>query len=375
MDEDMMQQQVLDQAALAGRSTDTVMAHLTVGEVVIPAEIASDPEVRQVLASIFESYQVNPAEFTVGMQENKINPQTGQPEFFFKKIFKKIAPIALPILGTMIPGVGTALGGALGGAAGGLVSGGGLKGALTGGLLGGLGGSVLGGSGASGLLGNKAGTTLAEVTGNAALQGPTLGTGIRGALSGGGLNALTSGAGGSGLTNLARAGASFLGGNEEEEAMKRARNALLSAQGRTEAVLNPYSEMGLSAQQKLAENLAQGFNPGDLSNDPGYQFRLKQGQDSLNATLAAQGLGQSGAAIKAAQEYGQGFAANEYSNAYDRWLAQNQQLGSVGGQGFNAAQSLGNVYGDTASATALYNMLRANAKNKRLAEILSGLGA
>ena len=161
MDE-MMMQQALGQAADAGRGGDTVLAHMTIGEVVIPAPMMQDPEVAQIIQSIFEAYGENIGEFTVGDQANKINPETGYPEFgFFKSIkrfFKKIAPVALPILGSMIPGVGTALGAALGGAAGGLVSGGGLKGALTGGALGGIGGYLSGG--ASGLLGHAAGTPL-----------------------------------------------------------------------------------------------------------------------------------------------------------------------------------------------------------------------
>ena len=377
MNDAAIQEAVLQQAADAGRATDTILAHLTLGEIVIPREIVEDPEVSQIIQSVFQAYGADMREFTVGDPANKINPETGYPEFFFKKLkklFKKIAPIALPILGSMIPGVGTALGAALGGAAGGLVSGGGIKAALTGAALGGIGGHLSGG--ASGILGKAAGTSLDVVKGISGLQGPTLGSGIKGALSGGGLSALTSG-GGSGLSslsNLVRTGASLYSGSQEDDAMDEAKKAMLAAQGKAENTLQPYNKMGLQAQQQLSGNLAEGFNPGDLTQDPGYQFRLKQGMDTLNSSMAAQGLGQSGAALKAAQEYGQGFAANEYSSAYDRWLAQNNQLAGVGEQGRVTAGNLGDIYGNVGNVQAASTMESAERKNKRIAEILAGLG-
>lgn len=374
---EMMMQQALQQAADSGRATDTTLAHLTLGEVVIPREIMEDPEVQQVVQAVFEAYGVDMREFTVGDPANKINPETGYPEFFFKKIkrfFKKIAPIALPILGTMIPGVGPILGGALGGAAGGLVSGGGLKAALTGGVLGGAGGALTGG--ASGLLGHAAGTPLSGVTGNAALQGPTMGTGIRGALTGGGLSALTSGGGGGlgNLGSLARVGGALYGNSEESEANKRARQAMLGATESAKASMQPYNQMGLQAQQQLSDNLSAGFNPSDLTSDPGYQFRLNEGLKQRNASLASMGMSQSGAAIKEAEQYGQGMAATEYGNAYDRWLAQNDRLAGMGGQGMSAAGTMGGLDLNAGNVEAAYRLAQAERKNRTLASILAGLG-
>lgn len=311
----------------------------------------------------------------------------------FGGILKTVAPLALSFIPGMQPLAAAAIGAGIGAAGGG-----GLKGALlgglggyvgtaglgntlgsigsgisnvTGGALGSLGsgvsklGSVLSGfTGGSGgglgnLLGHTAGTTLDKVSGVVGAQGPTMGTGLAGALSGGGLSALTSGGGAAGLGTLARIGGSLYGANQEDEAQKRARDAMLSS-------IAPYRKMGLAAQEQLFGNLSAGFNPGDLSTDPGYQFRLKQGQDALNASLAAQGMGQSGAAMKAAQEYGQGFAADEYSNAYDRWLSQNQQLSGLGDQGLATAAASGNTL-------AAYQQQKAEAKNRRISEILSAL--
>lgn len=377
----MMQDAVLAQAADSGRATDTTLAHLTLGEVVIPREFMEDPETAEIMMSVFEAFGADIREFTVGDPANKINPETGYPEFFFskifkkiKKIFKKIAPIALPILGSMIPGIGTAAGAALGGAAGGLVSGGGIGGALKGAALGGLGGALTGG------LGNAAGTTLDKVSGVVGMQGPTLGSGLKGALSGGGLSALGSGGATGGLGSLGnlssfvKPAASIYSGLQTQDANDEAKKAMLAAQGKASAAINPYSQQGLQAQTQLTQNLQEGFNPGDLTSDPGYQFRLSQGQDALNKSLAAQGLGQSGAALKAAQDYGQGLAATEYGNAYDRWLNQNSQLAGVGGQGYNAASQLGNIYGNTANTLASSVQAQAANKNKTIQEILAGLG-
>jgi len=51
--------------AEAGRGTDTVMGHLSLGEVVIPRAFLDDPEVLQYIKGIFESNGADLAEFTV----------------------------------------------------------------------------------------------------------------------------------------------------------------------------------------------------------------------------------------------------------------------------------------------------------------------
>jgi hypothetical protein len=81
---------ILKEIEKAGRGTDDVVGHLTVGEIVIPVQLAEIPEVKKTIKAIFREYGVSLNEFTVGNPENKINPETGYPEFFFKKIFKAI---------------------------------------------------------------------------------------------------------------------------------------------------------------------------------------------------------------------------------------------------------------------------------------------
>ena len=55
--------------------------------------------------------------------------------------------------------------------------------------------------------------------------------------------------------------------------------------------------------------------------DPGYAFRLSEGNKQLNATAAARGGLISGNALKAGEDYGQAAASQEYSNAYSRYLS------------------------------------------------------
>lgn len=54
------------------------------------------------------------------------------------------------------------------------------------------------------------------------------------------------------------------------------------------------------------------------TNNPAYQFQLKQGQQALDRSSAARGMGYSGAQMKASQEYGQGLASQQYDKEYNR---------------------------------------------------------
>ena len=94
------------------------------------------------------------------------------------------------------------------------------------------------------------------------------------------------------------------------------------------------------------------------TNNPAYQFQLKQGQQALDRSSAARGMGASGAQMKAAQEYGQGLASQQYDKEYNRASGEfgdyfNRLAGlSQGGQ--QAAGSMANAgsqYANNASTT------------------------
>lgn len=74
--------QAMDNMADEGRVTDDVMAHLTTGEIVIPLNISTNERAFEQLALMFELSGMDIREFIVGHERNKINPDTGHPEFW-----------------------------------------------------------------------------------------------------------------------------------------------------------------------------------------------------------------------------------------------------------------------------------------------------
>lgn len=102
--------------ATLGRYGDNYMVHAAEGETVVPREVLdANPGLKEDLFKQMTMMGIeDPNRYVVGNELNSINPITGQPEFFFKKVFraikrvvKKVAPIAAPIIGNMIaPGIG-----------------------------------------------------------------------------------------------------------------------------------------------------------------------------------------------------------------------------------------------------------------------------
>ena len=85
----MDQEMTMEEGEEAGRMGDTILAHMTPGEVVIPAELVGDPAIAEALNEIFMSAEIDMAQYTVGSPMNSINPETGNPEFgFFSSITK-----------------------------------------------------------------------------------------------------------------------------------------------------------------------------------------------------------------------------------------------------------------------------------------------
>lgn len=62
----------------------------------------------------------------------------------------------------------------------------------------------------------------------------------------------------------------------------------------------------------------------DLPQDPGYQFRVAEGQKALERSGSAKGLTLSGGQLKALTRFGQDMGSQEYAAAYDRALGQNE---------------------------------------------------
>ena len=135
----------------------------------------------------------------------------------------------------------------------------------------------------------------------------------------------------------------------------------------------PFREAGLTAQNKLLGYLGLSGAPGDagygkyagdftmqdFTTDPGYAFRLAEGNKALDRTAAARGGLLSGGAMKAAQRYGQDRGSQEYMNAFNRYQTNRanqlnplQNLMGAGQTGANtltaAAGQLGSDLGENA---------------------------
>ncbi len=117
---------------------------------------------------------------------------------------------------------------------------------------------------------------------------------------------------------------------------------------------------------------AQTFTPQEigqrmLSQDPGYQARLDQGNKSINAAAAARGMGNSGRTMKELTKFGSDHAANEYGNAYNR-LASMAGIGQsatnqTGQYGSNYANQAGQNFSNIGNAQAAGQIGQANAVN------------
>ena len=88
-----------------GRFEDAYIAHVAEGETVVPMEVLdSNPRLKAMLFNQMLDMGINPERYIVGNEFNSINPVTGQPEFFLKKIFKgakKALKSIAPYAGTL----------------------------------------------------------------------------------------------------------------------------------------------------------------------------------------------------------------------------------------------------------------------------------
>jgi len=156
----------------------------------------------------------------------------------------------------------------------------------------------------------------------------------------------------------------------------------------TRADQAPYREAGYNALanlQRTAGNVPAAFRFGasDYQADPGYAFRLAEGQKALDRQAAARGGLISGGALRAAQRYGQEMGSQEFGNAYNRALtgyntdvARENQLYNrqaalagigqtatnlVGQAGQNYATNVGNLMTGAGAAQAAGQVGMANA--------------
>ena len=120
-----------------GRFGDDSVAHVKSGEIIVPKElIDNNPRLKeQIFAELMEAGIEDPEQYVVGSSANRINPDTGLPEFgFFSKLWKGLKKIVKKVVGVVLPIVGAICGGPWGAALGSgiatLIQGGDFKDAL-----------------------------------------------------------------------------------------------------------------------------------------------------------------------------------------------------------------------------------------------------
>ena len=126
----------------------------------------------------------------------------------------------------------------------------------------------------------------------------------------------------------------------------------------------PFRQGGITSQNRIMELLGIGgdaaagdygrygrdFAMSDYEADPGYAFRLAEGNKALERSAAARGMVMSGQMFKGAQRFGQDLASQEYQNAFNRYQVnrsnQLNPLQSLMGSGQSAANVVTGAAGD-----------------------------
>lgn len=157
----------------------------------------------------------------------------------------------------------------------------------------------------------------------------------------------------------------------------------------------PFYEAGVNALPgylagiQPGGELVRGFTTADYQADPGYAFRLAEGQKALERSAAARGGLLSGATGKALTRYGQEMGSQEYQNAYNRFLntqslRRNALAGVVGfaptaataitGSGRDYAAGAGPVLTGQGETTANALLAAQRARGSAYGELGSALG-
>ena len=105
-----------------GRYEDTYIVHAAEGETVVPMEVLDkNPLLKKRLFKTMVEMGIEPGRYIVGNELNSKNPVTGQPEFFLKKIGRRLRKAAADISGYAAPIAGAMFGPAAGAATGALL--------------------------------------------------------------------------------------------------------------------------------------------------------------------------------------------------------------------------------------------------------------
>jgi len=171
------------------------------------------------------------------------------------------------------------------------------------------------------------------------------------------------------MPDVLTAASGAYGARQQAKAAKSAANAQVQAAAESarlqremfaeqNRLQEPFRQGGLTGQNRIMELLGIGgdatagdygrfgrdFSMADYEADPGYAFRLSEGNKALERSAAARGMVMSGSMFKGAQRFGQDLASQEYQNAFNRYQTnrsnQLNPLQSLMGAGQTATNQL-----------------------------------
>lgn len=169
------------------------------------------------------------------------------------------------------------------------------------------------------------------------------------------LAALGIGAGTEGVKAITGLVSNYNAGVEQKRGLRNARRDIEQYTDKAVAAQRPFYDIGTRGASTLEGQVDSGtydmpamqYNQPQFNfqADPGYQFRLDQGNQAIQNSMASRGKGLSGATLRALQRYGSGLASQEYGNAYNRYSDDRTfGYGTTRDMYDRAAQEQGNRY-------------------------------
>ena len=164
----------------------------------------------------------------------------------------------------------------------------------------------------------------------------------------------------------------------QEAAIARADDIALQSYYEQQGYLAPYQGMGEVSMRNLYQGmpeLTRSFSQSDFQTDPGYQFRISEGQKAIERAAAAGGRSTADPrTMKEMSRWSQDYASGEYQNAFNRFTSNQDRkydkMSDMAGLGYSTARDLagyagnyGNRVGENAvgmgNAQAAYHNSRA----------------
>jgi hypothetical protein len=274
------------EAGAAGRFGDSIIAHLTPGEITIPIQLQS-PAVLKAIRAEFAKVGVNPGQFVAGSPQGSRNPQTGAQEFAF---LGGLLPTLMSVGGGIAGGIyggpgGAAAGAAAGGAAGTAIDGGSPTQDLEVGAASGLGslaapavGSKIGslvGSAAANTAGSAAASTAGTTAADSAVSsGLNAGTMAPSAALGNSVSGAATNAASSGVTPIAGSAAQTATATALQNQSSGLLGQLLSSRTMGAGMGSMYGQSLAGPIGKQPSNLPPGFNNNMAPVNPNFNQAL-----------------------------------------------------------------------------------------------------